>query len=1090
MKTKHIAMLALAMAAGTSALSAQENPLWMRYCAISPDGNTIAFAYKGDLFTVPTNGGQATQITSNAGFDSYPVWSPDGQHIAFASDRMGSLDIYVTSSKGGTPKRVTTHSGKETPIAFKDNKTILFAASQMQDAKDIQFPTSSFHQVYEVSIDGGRPKMFSSYTMESMSLNPKDASQWLYQDKKGYEDQWRKHERASISRDIWLMTDKGERSFKKLTTFDGEDRNPVWAPDGKSFYYLSEQNGSFNVFSRTLDNAQAKQITHHTTHPVRFLTVANDGTLCYGWNGEIYTLGKNGKSSKVKINVSADNESRELIKQTLSSGATEISPSPDGKEVAFILHGDVYVTSTEYSTTRRITNTPQQERNVHFSPDGRSIVYASERDGVWQIYQSSLVDKEDKMFTYATNIKEERLTKTNLTSFEPQYSPDGKEVAFLQERTAICVINLKTRNVRTVMDKKYQYSYSDGDQWFQWSPDSKWILSDYIGIGGWNNKDVVLLNADGKGEMHNLTQSGYTDSNARWVLGGKAMVWESDRAGYRSHGSWGAESDAYIMFFDVEAYDRFCMNKEDLAIKEEAEKEEKDKEKKAEDAKKKKDGKDSKDKKADDKKKDEEVKPLKFDLENCRDRVRRLTVNSSRLSDCYLNPKGDKFYYQAAFEKGYDLWVHDLKDNSTRILVKGAGGSLMNPDKKGENLYLCGNSLKKISLKDGKTTNIDFKAQFDFRPMEERAYIFDHAWRQVKDKFYKADLHGTDWEGMKKNYERFLPYISNKYDFAEMLSEMLGELNASHTGCRYNHYNTAPATANLGVFFDNSYEGDGLKIQEIIAKSPLSLKKTDVKAGCIIEQIDGTPIRKDEDYFPLLEGKVGEKIRLTVYDPTTKKRFDETIKGLGGINGLLYNRWVEHNAKEVERMSNGRVGYVHIQAMDGNSFHKLYSELLGRYRHTDAVIVDTRHNGGGWLHDDVVTLLGGKEYEQFVSRGQYIGSDPFNKWLKPSCMLICEDNYSNACGTPWVYKELGIGKLVGAPIPGTMTAVWWESQIDPSLVFGIPQVGCRDMRGNYSENSQVEPDIAVYNTPEEQLKGIDRQLEKAVQLMLETIKKK
>ena len=240
----------------------------------------------------------------------------------------------------------------------------------------------------------------------------------------------------------------------------------------------------------------------------------------------------------------------------------------------------------------------------------------------------------------------------------------------------------------------------------------------------------------------------------------------------------------------------------------------------------------------------------------------------------------------------------------------------------------------------------------------------------------------------------------------------------------------------------------------------------------------------------MLEGKVGEKIRLTVYDPTTKKRFDETIKGLGGINSLLYNRWVEHNAKEVERMSNGRVGYVHIQAMDGNSFHKLYSELLGRYRHTDAVIVDTRHNGGGWLHDDVVTLLGGKEYEQFVSRGQYIGSDPFNKWLKPSCMLICEDNYSNACGTPWVYKELGIGKLVGAPVPGTMTAVWWESQIDPSLVFGIPQVGCRDMRGNYSENSQVEPDIAVYNTPEEQLKGIDRQLEKAVQLMLETIKKK
>ena len=1080
-------ILSGAVLLGTLSLQAQDHPLWMRYCALSPDGKTIAFTYQGDIFTVPVQGGKASQLTSNAAYDSYPVWSPDSKHIAFASDRMGSLDVFVVAAEGGIPKRLTTPSGKEIPIAFQNDSTILFSASLQPSVTDLQFPSGIFTQVYKVGIQGGRPQMFSSLTMENISFHPFDTTQWLYQDKKGYEDPWRKHEKASITRDIWLCHDKGERSFEKLTDYAGEDRNPVWAPDGKSYYYLSEEKGSFNVFQRTPGKNDARQLTFHTQNPVRFLSVSKNGTLCYGLDGEIYTLVPGNNPQKVNIQIVADNNNRDLIKQIRNSGATDIALSPNHKEVAFILRGDVYVTSVEYETTRRITNTPEQERNIQFSPDGRHLAYSSERNGIWQIYQASLCNKEDKLFTYAEEIKEERLINSNITSFEPQYSPDGKEIAFLEDRTCIRVLNLKSRQVRTVMDGKYQYSYSDGDQWFQWSPDSKWILSDYIGIGGWNNKDVVLLNADGKGEMHNLTESGYTDGSASWVLGGKAMIWFSDRAGYRSHGSWGAETDAYIMFFDVEAYERFRMNKEDLALLEEAEKEKK---KDEEDTKKKKEKESKKSSEADKEDKQEEVKPLVFDLENFKDRVIRLTVNSSFMGDGYLSPKGDKFYYQAAFEGDFDLWVHDLKEGSTKILAKGLGGGRMIPDKKGENIYMCtGGKLKKVDLEKGSTKDITFNAFFDYQPFKEREYIFDHVWQQVKDKFYVTDLQGTDWTGYKEVYRKFLPHINNNYDFAEMLSEMLGELNASHTGARYSNSGAALATASLGVFLDDTYLGDGLKIAEIIAKSPLAAIKTEATAGCIIEKIDGQSIRKGEDYYPLLEGKVGRKMVLTIYNPKNGKRFTETVKGISRSdeNELLYKRWVERNRKMTETWSNGRVGYVHIKGMDSPSFRTLYSELLGRYRNVDAVVIDTRHNGGGWLHDDVVTLLSGKEYQQFVPRGQYIGSDPFNKWLKPSCMLICEDNYSNACGTPWVYRELGIGKLVGAPIPGTMTAVWWEQQIDPSLVFGIPQVGCRDMRGQYSENHQVEPDIAVYNSPEDQLKGNDVQLKTAVELMLKTV---
>ena len=576
------------------------------------------------------------------------------------------------------------------------------------------------------------------------------------------------------------------------------------------------------------------------------------------------------------------------------------------------------------------------------------------------------------------------------------------------------------------------------------------------------------------------------------------MIWNSDRAGYRSHGSWGSEDDTYIMFFDVDAYNRFLMSKEDIALLEEAEKAEKAEKEKAkkEKAEKKEDTKDSKKKtnQNENAKKDStEVKPLTFDLENRFDRSVRLTVNSSRLGDAVMSPKGDILYYLAAFEGDYDLWEHKLKENTTKILLKGVGGGSLLPDKEGKNIFMCtGGRLKKIEIAGSKITPIEFEAFFDYRPYDERAYIFDHVCQQVNDKFYIADLHGVDWKGYKKAYERFLPHISNNYDFTEMLSELLGELNGSHTGARFAAGGSAMPTATLGVFYDESYDGAGLKIKEIMKQSPFTQKKTEVKAGCIIEKVDGTTIEAGADYFPLFEGKVGRKVVLTVYDPSTKKRFEEAVKAIsyGTQSDLLYKRWVERCAKKVEELSGGRIAYVHIKGMDSPSFRKIYSELLGRYRNKEAVVVDTRHNGGGWLHDDVVTLLSGKEYQRFVPRGQYIGSDPFNKWLKASCMLTCEDNYSNAHGTPYVYKTLGIGKLVGAPVAGTMTAVWWERQIDPSIVFGIPQVGCMDMQGNYLENQTLQPDILVYNEPAASLKGEDAQLKAAVDYLLKDLSKK
>ena len=1070
-------ILATLLGAYGLAAQAQDNPLWMRHPAISPNGKTIAFSYQGDIFTVPSSGGTAKQITSNAAFDSYPVWSPDGNHIAFASNREGSIDVWVMDANGGIPKRVTTNSGSEYPLRWKDNSTIMFKASIMPTAKSIIF-AGSYPQVYTVGMDGGRPKLFSDITMDALDINA--SGDVIYIDRKGYEDEWRKHHRSPITRDVWL---KSGDSFRKLTTFDGEDRDPVWASDGKSFYYLSEQSGTLNVYHRTLDGKET-QITNHEKNPVRFLSAATDGTLCYGYDGEIYTVRKGGQPQKTAIRIAADTEGKELIRQIRNSGAYNIKLSPNGKEIGFVMHGDVYVTSIEYRTTKQITNTPEQERYIDFSPDGRTIIYDSERNGVWQIYATTMKNKDEKQFAYATELVEERLTQSDQTSFQPKFSPDGKQIAFWENRGTLRVMDAKGKNVKTAMDGKFVYSYSDGDIDFTWSPDSKWLLSSYIGVGGWNNSDIALVNASGNGEIHNLTESGYNESNAKWVLDGKAMLFCSDRAGYRSHGSWGAEYDAYLMFFDLEAYERYRMNKEERALAKEnmTEKEKKKEEKKEE-----------KEKKEMEKPEAKEMEPLKFDLENCRDRIVRLTVTPSFLGDILLDKDGENIYYNVAFEKGMDLWHRDLMTGNTELLIKNVGNGEMMFDKSYKEIYLAADGgIKKVTPQSKAVKNIEFEAQFNYQPYKERAYMFDHVWRQVKDKFYDKNIHGVDWEGYRKTYERFLPYINNNHDFQEMLSEMLGELNASHTGARYSGSWASSQTASLGLFFDEDYTGDGLKIAEVIKGSEIACKQTDVKSGCIIEKIDGTEIKAGMDYFPLLDGKIGKPVRLTIR-PKSGRSFDVTTKGMSmnAVDDLLYKRWVDRNRQLVDSLSGGRLAYVHVRAMNSESFRTVYRELLSdKNRNREAVIVDDRHNGGGWLHDDLCTLLNGKEYQNFMPRGNYIGRDPFNKWTKPSCVLICEDDYSNGHGFPMVYKTLGIGKLIGTPVAGTMTAVWWETMIDNTMVFGIPQVGCMTLDGKYAENTQLNPDITVYNTPEDFLNGNDRQLKAAIEEMMKQIGEK
>lgn len=1053
------------------------SPLWMRYPKISPDGSKIAFCYQGDIFIVNSNGGNALQVTSHVAHDFQPIWSNDSKSLAFASNRHGNFDVFTISSEGGVPERLTFHSSSDIPYAYSpDGGQILFQSLRLDHPDYAQFPYARLNELYEVPVKGGRVKQYLTIAADDINFS-KDGKQILFHNKKGYEDNWRKHHTSSVTRDI-ILYDISKKTFKQITDQPCEDRNPVWI-DGSNFYFLSERSGCFNIWKGSLDNPYGTHITDYKNHPVRFLSISENGTLCYGYDGEIYTYdGSNSK--KVNIDLRHDNtENNTVVKKVKFAG--DFAVSPNGKEVAFVYHGEVFVSSMDYATTKRITNTPEQERSVNWSPDGETLIYAGERNNSWNIYMTSHDREGEKYFYNSTLIKEEEIINNGEETFQPVFSPNGEEIAFLENRTTLKVYNLKSKKSRLVMPGSYSYSYSDGDQYFAWSPDSKWIAVEFFDNERWSS-DIGLVKATGEEKPINITGSGYGCGRPKFAMDGAMIYYGTDKYGYRSHGSWGSQGDIEAVFLTEEAYQKFKLTEEEYALWQEDQKENKPK----------KDDEEDKDKyKEKDKDNSKEVEPIQIEFDGLEDRKERLTIHSSFYSDFLVNNEGTTLYYLARFEKGYNIWSTKFKEKETKMLAEiNSGGSTVEFNEKEDQIFVAAKgTLMKVDTKSGKPEPVSIDAEITVDAAGERAYMFEHAWRQVREKFYVEDIHGVDWDQYKKDYQKFLPHITTGFDFAEMLSELLGELNASHTGARYGEYDPmGDQTAMLGCYYDEGFKGDGLKIMEILPKSPLITSSGKIKAGVIIEKVDGTAIKEGENYIALFNRKIGERVLLSLYDPKTKERWDEVVRPISQRDEieLAYIRWVKRCEQNVEEWSNGELGYVHIKGMNSASFRVLFEKALGKYHTKKALIVDTRFNGGGWLHDDLATFLSGKRYMSFEPRGQKnMGGEPIWKWQKPSCVLMSEGNYSDAHLFPYTYKALGIGKLIGMPVPGTGTAVWWEQMVDGQTVFGIPEVGMRsESEGFLVENHDLEPDIKVNNDFEEMIKGNDQQLRAAVEELM------
>ncbi len=406
-------------------------------------------------------------------------------------------------------------------------------------------------------------------------------------------------------------------------------------------------------------------------------------------------------------------------------------------------------------------------------------------------------------------------------------------------------------------------------------------------------------------------------------------------------------------------------------------------------------------------------------------------------------------------------------------------------------LFMLSNGrISTIDLKANRNKPISIRGELTIDTRQERHAMFNHVWNRTKAMFYTSDFHGAPWDLLRDEYKPKVDLVGNDFEMAELLSEMLGELNVSHSGARYRHRaSNGTSTASLGIFIDYSHTANGLKIAEILKFGPLDKNHLNIKPGMIINKIDGETITNNIDYAKFLNRKAGDFTALEVFDPEKETTFQITVKPIsqGEENSLLYNRWVKQNEEMVAELSNGQLGYVHVPGMSDGPYRNIYEKAMGKYSNTKGLIIDTRFNGGGDLVSDIAMFLTGERFIEYAIEDRSLGFEPTARWTKPSVALANEANYSDghcfACG----YKDLGIGKLIGMPVPGTCSFAGWEMLQNGKIMWGAVPVSAKNKAGEWLENNEAIPDIIVKNMPNEIANGHDEQLKVAIEELLKDI---
>ena len=1038
--------------------------------SFSPDRSEIVFASGGDIWSVSAKGGEARLLVSNPSTEGRPLWSPDGTRLAFMSNRTGNGDIYVLTLASGVLTRLTYDDGNDQLDAWsRDGKWLYFTSS----AHDI----GGMDDVYRMSAEGGTPMPVAAdrYATEYWGAPAPDGKTVAITARGTTSAQWWRHGHSHLDEsEIWLVTLGATPAYRRLSEGDGAGKDlwAMWSADGQTVYFMSDRSGAENIWKRSAAGGPAAQVTHFSDGRVLWPQISLDGrAITFERNFGVWTLDvASGEAKEVPIvlrGVAAGPATEHL---TLTTGAGDLALSPDGRKIAFVMHGEVFAASSkDGGEATRVTAAHVLDGQIVWAPDSRRIAYASDRDGPWHVYVYDFVTGQERRLAGGAN-----------TDIQPLFSPDGRSVAFLRDAKELHMYDLATGADRMVAGGRFDRPPFLSEQPFAFAPDGKWIAYLSSGERGFTNAWVV---PSAGGESHEVSFTG--NSNGGYVR------WSPD-AKYLLQGSSQRTETREVLRIDLLQHVPAFREEQFRNLFPG----------------------DSRPARTDSAPPGLPIAPAPRDsaavprrsaipateivFEGIRERASALPLNID-VGSAIISPDGKTLLVTAGAAGQTNLWTWSLDESSPtppvlKQVTSSPGGKAraqFSPDGR-EAWYTENGRVEAVNLDTRAVRALPVTAELDVDFAQEKLEVFHEAWSYLRDNFFDEKMHGANWAALGDEYRAHVAAARTPDEMRRLLNLLIGELNSSHSGAGAPPA-SQPYTGRIGATFDRAeYEASGrFRVSEIVPFGPLALSN-DVKVGDYLLAVDGTALGARSNLDELLSYKTGHRVMLAVASTPEGTRRELAVRPISGAaeKNLLYRAWVESRRAYVAKISGGRLGYVHMFDMGAGSLAQLYVDLDAENQTREGVVVDVRNNTGGFVNAYAIDVFARRGYMTMQSRGEL--ESPARTALgqrsleKPTILVTNQHSLSDAEDFTEGYRTLKLGKVVGEPTAGWIIYTSNATLLDGTTVR-LPGTRIRGADGKDMEMSPRPVDDTVVRPIGEWYSGKDSQLDEAVKQLLAQI---
>lgn len=1034
---------------------AQEDPVYFAsHPTLSPDARSIVFSFEGDLWRTNIAGGAATRVTALPGEEINPKISPDGKWLAFSSNQFGNYDVFVMPLAGGEIRQLTHHEANDEVESWGwDSETIYFTSGRYN-----RFSS------YRVSREGGTAvRVFPHYfnTIHQVTEMP-DGALLFNNTWESYTAANRKGYKGAFNPDI-LSYHPETGAFEQLTDYSGKDFWQTVDRQGAIYFASDEGNGQYNLYTFAPDGRKIA-LTRFDSAIKRPQVSADGSKVVFERDYQIYVYDvKSRKSTRLPLSVYRNPVLAKEQENDVKDNISAFDVSPDGKKLAFVSRGELFVSDVDGKFVRQIHSMGERIFEVKWLSDNQTLIYNQTYNGYPNWYSASADGQGTPR----------QLTSETRSNRDLTFSPDRKHGVYLSGRDEVRVMDLSSLKSRTVV-KDEIWAFQNSSPSF--SPDGAYVLFTAVR----NFEQDIFVHHLGSGKTINLTNTGVSEAGPVWSPDGKAIYYASNRT--RPAYPYGMQ-DASVYRMELADFDRpYRSEKFDQLFEENKEVDKKDAKNPGEDADKKESNPDS-----------ANTDVVRIDVDGLRDRIRRVSPGFGSQTAPQAVRKGNKdfVFFNSNHESGrwavYRIVMQDFEDDKTEKVADGGLSNLLEAG--GKYFALSRGSIQKYNIDNNKLDKVEISFKFRRNLNDEFRQMFLETWAGIEENFYDADFHGVDWERMKKNYSRFLPYVNNRADLRTLLNDLLGELNSSHLGFssrgREEQTHLRYVTNETGIVFrkDAPYE-----VMRIAANSNAGRIGRDIRPGDVLIEVDGVAVDPsvDRDYY-FTRPSLAEELRLTF------RRGGETVQttvrpqSAGTLREQFYDEWIRQNRKRVDSLSGDRIAYSHMKNMSGGELESFLLDMVEQENNKEAIVLDLRYNTGGNVHDEVLKFLSQRPYLQWQYRGgKRAPQGHFAPAGKPIVLLINEQSLSDAEMTAAGFKALGLGTVIG-----TETYRWIIFTSAKGLVDGssyrVPAWGCYTLEGDNLELTGVAPDIYVKNTVVDRIEGRDPQLERAVQVILEEL---